>query len=328
MRRFWIFFILSCALLAFLSAVSLGVGLREISYADILSALFGNGVDETLRAIIFDIRLPRLVAGVFCGAMLASAGVAMQALFRNPLADPSITGVSSGAALGAALAINFGGGAFPIQISALVFGLFAAFAIWRLGRINGRLSAFSMLLAGIAINAFCGALVGFLMYSVREAGVKGFIFWTLGSLENCSWRELAGASFMGILCWLALFFNSRGLNMVMLGSDHAYLSGANVKSVQGISICAAAVMTACAVMVCGIIGFVGLVVPHICRMLTSPDNRSLLPLSAVSGACLVVFSDIVSRLVSPLDSVPIGVVTALLGAPFFLYLLRRGGGNA
>lgn len=325
MRGFWIFFILSCALLFFLSAVSLGVGLREIAYSDIFSALFGKSSDETLRAIIFDIRLPRLAAGIFCGAMLASAGVAMQALFRNPLADPSITGVSSGAALGAALAVNFGGGAFSVQIFTLVFGLFAAFAIWRLGRVNGRLSAFSMLLAGIAVNAFCGALVGFLMYSVREAGVKGFVFWTLGSLENCSWSELAAASFFGVLFWLALFFNSRGLNMVMLGSDNAYLSGASVRSIQRISICAAAAMTACAVMLCGIIGFVGLVVPHVCRMLASPDNRALLPFSAVSGACLVVFSDIVSRLVSPLDSVPIGVVTALLGAPFFLYLLRRGG---
>lgn len=324
MRGFWIFFTSSCALLVFLSAVSLGVGLKEISYSDIFAVLAGKNIDETLGAIIFDVRLPRLVAGIFCGAMLASAGVAMQALFRNPLADPSITGVSSGAALGAAVAVNFGVFAISVQFSALVFGLLATFAIWRLGRINGRLSAFSMLLAGIAINAFCGALVGFIMYGVREAGVKGFVFWTLGSLENCSWGEIFVASFFGVLSWLLLFLNSRGLNMLMLGSDNAYLSGASVKSLQRISICAAAVMAACAVAICGIIGFVGLVVPHVCRMLTSPDNRTLLPFSAVSGACLVVFSDIVSRLASPLDSVPIGVVTALLGAPFFLYLLRRG----
>lgn len=311
-------------MLVFLSALSLGVGLKEISYVDIFATLFGKNSDETFKAIIFDIRLPRLVAGIFCGAMLSSAGVAMQALFRNPLADPSITGVSSGSALGAAIAITLGG-AFPIQIFALIFGLLTTFAIWRLGRINGRLSAFSMLLAGIAINAFCGAIVGFFMYSVREAGVKGFIFWTLGSLENCSWKEITYASILGFSSWLLLMINSRGLNMIMLGSDNAYLSGANVKMFQRISICSAAIMTACAVAICGIIGFVGLVVPHICRMLTSPDNRTLIPFSAVLGACLVVFADVISRLIAPLDSVPIGVVTAFLGAPFFLYLLRRGG---
>ncbi len=312
-------------MLVFLSAYSLSVGVKEISYADIFATLLGNNSNDTLKTIIFDIRLPRLVAGVFCGVMLASAGVAMQALFRNPLADPSITGVSSGAALGAAIAINFGLWTYGVQVFALSFGLLSTLAIWRLGRIKDRLSAFSMLLAGIAINAFCGAIVGFFMYSVREAGVKGFIFWSLGSLENCSWKELAWASGLGGISWLILMLNSRGLNMIMLGSDNAYLGGANVKTLQRISICCAAIMTASAVAICGIIGFVGLVIPHICRMLTSPDNRTLIPFSAVSGACLVVFADIVSRLVAPLDSVPIGVVTALLGAPFFLYLLRRAG---
>ena len=326
MRRFWIFFVLSCAVLLLLGAISLCSGLEEIAPKDVFGALFCRSSDETVRDIIFEIRLPRLAAGVFCGMMLAGAGVAMQTLFRNPLADPSITGVSSGAALGAAVAISEAAPfAFSIQIFALVFGLAATFAIWRLGRINGRLSAFSMLLAGIAINAFCGAMVGFFMYSVREAGVKGFVFWTLGSLENCSWSEIFCASALALPAWILLMANSRGLNMMMLGSDGARLAGANVNFLQKLSIFCAAVMTAAAVAMCGIIGFVGLVVPHICRMLTSPDNRTLLPLSSVFGAALVVFADIVARLYSPLDTIPIGVVTAILGAPFFMYLLRRSG---
>ena len=326
MRRFWIIFSAACAALIFLSAISLGVGLENITFRGFFDALFGENPDETARAIILEIRLPRLAAGVFCGMMLASAGVAMQTLFRNPLADPSITGVSSGAALGAALAISIAAPfAFSIQIFALVFGLAATFAIWRLGRINGRLSAFSMLLAGIAINAFCGAMVGFFMYKVREAGVKGFVFWTLGSLENCSWGELAWAAAMSLPAWALLMANSRGLNMIMLGADAARLAGANVKFLQRLSIFCAAVMTASAVAMCGIIGFVGLVVPHICRMITSPDNRALLPLASVFGAAIVVLADIAARLYSPLDTIPIGVITAILGAPFFMYLLRRNG---
>ena len=311
-------------LLCGLSALSLTVGFADLGLVEIFQIFYGTEADEHLRTLFFEIRLPRLFAGIFAGASLASAGAAMQALFRNPLADPSITGVSSGAALGAALCLFlFSASFFSLQIFALAFGLGAAFAVWRLGRMNGRISAFSMLLAGIAVNAFCGAIVGFLMYGVREAGLKGFIFWSLGSLDMAYWPSLIAASAVSFAAWLVLMFNARGLNMLTLGREGAYHSGANVGGLQLIAILCASMMTASCVALCGVIGFVGLVVPHIVRMLSGADNRTLLPISALGGACLLVFADIVSRLANPTDNVPIGVITALIGAPFFVFLLRR-----
>lgn len=312
------------ALFLLVCALSLQTGSADLPFAELLSVLLGCSDNETANILVFQIRLPRLVAAILVGASLASAGLAMQTLFRNPLADPSITGVSSGAALGAAIAIC----ALPnfevfIQLSSICFGLLASFLIWHLGRINGRTSTFSMLLAGIAVNAFCGAIVGFIMYSARDAGLKSFIFWTLGSLDSCTRAGIFAVAIVNIAAWLLLFFNARALNMLSLGMDAAFHSGANVERLQIIAIATSAIMTAAAVSICGIIGFVGLVVPHVMRMIFGCDNRLLLPLSALAGAILLIFSDMVSRIVTPLDNVPIGVVTALIGAPFFVYLLGR-----
>lgn len=316
--------LLLAALFALICALSLWTGSADLSFGEIFSVIFGFSENETAKVLLFQIRLPRLAAAVLVGASLASAGLAMQTLFRNPLADPSITGVSSGAALGAALAIcllpNF---AFLVQPSAIIFGLLASFLIWHLGRLNGRTSTFSMLLAGIAVNAFCGAIVGFAMYSARDAGLKSFIFWTLGSLDSCSWLAIACVAFVNAAAWLLLLFNARALNMLSLGIDAAFHGGANVERLQFIAIFCSAIMTGAAVSICGIIGFVGLVVPHVMRILFGCDNRVLLPLSALAGAILLIVADLISRIVTPLDNVPIGVVTALIGAPFFIYLLGR-----
>lgn len=322
-RNLFLFFAL-LALLFALCVLSLYVGYAHLDFSQIFSALFVFDSDESLRTLILDIRLPRLLTGVFVGAMLACAGVTMQCLFRNPLADPSITGVSSGAALGASLSIFFISSSYlSFQFFALIFGLLASFTVWRLGRINSKTSAFSMLLAGIAVNAFCGALVGFTMYTVREAGLKGFIFWTLGSLDGASYSSIFCAGAIGTLSFLILLFNARAFNMLSLGDDSAYHSGANVERLQILAVLCASLMTAAAVALCGIIGFVGLVVPHIVRRFAGADMRSLLPLSALAGACLLVFADIVARLLNPVDNVPIGVITALIGAPFFIFLLRN-----
>ena len=325
-RRVSVLFFALFAALCALSLASLRTGFADMGFTQMLRVLSGSEKDEVLRTLLFEIRLPRLFAGIFAGASLAAAGAAMQTLFRNPLADPSITGVSSGAALGAAVSIFLFSSAFiSLQLFALAFGLAAAFAVWRLGRVDGRISAFSMLLAGIAVNAFCGALVGYAMYGVREAGLKGFIFWSLGSLDGASWGPLAAASAVASAAWLVLMLNARGLNMLTLGREGAYHSGADVGRLQMLAVLCASLMTASCVALCGVIGFVGLVVPHIVRMLSGPDNRSLIPLSSLGGACLLVFADIISRLANPTDNVPIGVITALIGAPFFIFLLRRPG---
>jgi len=317
------------ALLGFLflglSAVFLCFGSSDISVRDIFSSLFFVSDNDTASLVLWQIRMPRLCAAIVAGSSLALAGAGMQSLFRNPLADPSITGVSSGAALGAVVAISFFSSIFALELGALILGLCAAAFVCAIGRVDSRVSALSTLLGGIAVNAFCGAVVGFLMYSVRDVGLRGFVFWSLGSLDRCGWGDIAASFALCVPAWFAMFFSARSLNVMLLGGEQAYHSGVNVERAWMLVIGAAAAMTASSVAICGVIGFVGLVVPHILRMTIGPDNRRLLPLSALAGASLVIFADIVSRAVSQTDPIPIGVITALIGAPFFVFLLRKRG---
>lgn len=326
-RTVWVSVFLVVSLAAF-SMLSQVFGSSEIPCADIFPAMFFGGENETAKLVLWEIRLPRLCAALLCGSSLAVAGVGMQSLFRNPLADPSVTGVSSGAALGAVVALTFFGSVVSGEILALVFGLGAAFAVCSAGSAFSRNSVYSVLLAGIAVNAFCGALVGFFMYTVRDAGMRGFVFWSLGSLERCGWTELAAAFALCVPSQILLYTQSRAMNLMLLGEESAFHGGVDVRRVRLCVIAASAVMTAACVSICGIIGFVGLVVPHILRMSTTPDNRVLVPLSALGGALLLVFADVSARAVSQTDPVPIGVITALLGAPFFAFLLKsKGAGN-
>lgn len=326
-RTAWVSAFLVVGLL-FFSTLSLLFGSSEIPCSDVLSALFFGGGNEAANLVVWQIRLPRLCAALLCGSCLAVAGTGMQSLFRNPLADPSITGVSSGAALGAVVALSFFGSVAAGEVLALFFGLGAAFAVCSTGSALSRNSVYSVLLAGIAVNAFCGALVGFFMYTVRDAGMRGFVFWSLGSLERCGWTELAAAFALCVPSQFVVLRQSRAMNLMLLGEEAAFHGGVDVRRVRLCIVAASAVMTAACVSICGIIGFVGLVVPHILRMLTTPDNRALVPLSALGGALLLVFADVLSRTVSQTDPVPIGVITALLGAPFFAFLLKtKGAGN-
>lgn len=326
-RTAWVSAFLVVGLLLF-STLSLLFGSSEIPCSDVLSALFFGGGNEAANLVVWQIRLPRLCAALLCGSCLAVAGTGMQSLFRNPLADPSITGVSSGAALGAVVALSFFGSVAAGEVLALIFALGAAFAVCSTGSALSRNSVYSVLLAGIAVNAFCGALVGFFMYTVRDAGMRGFVFWSLGSLERCGWTELAAAFALCVPSQFVVLRQSRAMNLMLLGEEAAFHGGVDVRRVRLCIVAASAVMTAACVSICGIIGFVGLVVPHILRMLTTPDNRALVPLSALGGALLLVFADVLSRTVSQTDPVPIGVITALLGAPFFAFLLKtKGAGN-
>ncbi len=326
--RFTAVFASLAALFVALAALMVSQGSSEISCADIFSALFFSPPDETANLVLWQIRMPRLCAAIIVGASLSLAGAGMQSLFRNPLADPSITGVSSGAALGAVLAITFFSSVYALEGGALLFGLAAAFLVCSIGRIDAKMSAFSTLLAGIAVNAFCGAIVGFFMYSVRDAGMRGFVFWSLGSLDRCGWGELGVSLAICVPAWISMMMSARAMNVLLLGEENAYHCGVDVGRVRLATIISAAAMTAAGVSICGVIGFVGLVVPHVLRMIVGPDNTKLLPLSALGGAVLVMFSDIVSRAFSQTDPIPIGVVTALIGAPFFVALLKtKGAGN-
>lgn len=324
-------------LLAFWLALALGpVGL---SLGDSLRALLrlaglpleGAGLEQA-ELIVGQIRLPRALLGLAVGAVLALAGVAMQGLFRNPLADPGLIGVSSGAALGAALAIVGSAllGGLPdwlapwlLSASAFVGGLGVTALVYRLGRRDGETRVATMLLAGIALSALAGAGIGLFSYLADDSTLRSLTFWNLGSLNGASYARLWPLLpvCLGVALWLPR--RAAALNALLLGESEARHLGFDVERLKRELVLCVALGVGAAVAAAGMIGFVGLVVPHLVRLLTGPDHRRLLPAAALAGATLLLLADLAARLVLAPAELPIGTLTALLGAPFFLYLLRR-----
>ncbi|MFR0691281.1 FecCD family ABC transporter permease [Enterobacterales bacterium AE_CKDN230030158-1A_HGKHYDSX7] len=333
-------FLLLGFLLLLVVWLSLALGPVSLPLGDTLRALAhmiglpvsADGLGQA-ELIVGQIRLPRTLLGIATGGVLALAGVAMQGLFRNPLADPGLIGVSSGAALGAAIAIVFGaslGGlpeAFaPYLLSACAFagGLLVTALVYRLGRHNGQTSVATMLLAGIALTALAGALIGLFTYLADDATLRTLTFWNLGSLNGASYPRLWPLLLITLLvaCWLPRRVNA--LNALLLGESEARHLGFDVERLKVELILCTALGVGAAVAAAGMIGFIGLVVPHLLRLIVGPDHRVLLPASMFGGAILLLLADLVARLALAPAELPIGIVTALIGAPFFLYLLMRG----
>ncbi|TLX57696.1 iron ABC transporter permease [Stutzerimonas nosocomialis] len=283
--------------------------------------------------ILGQIRLPRTLLGLAVGAVLALTGVAMQGLFRNPLADPGLIGVSSGAALGAAVAIVFGSalGGLPVAFepyllsaSAFAGGLVVTATVYRLGRREGQTSVATMLLAGIALTALAGAAIGLFTYLADDATLRTLTFWNLGSLNGASYARLWPLLLIAAAVALWLPRRAAALNALLLGESEARHLGFSVERLKRELVFLTALGVGAAVAAAGLIGFIGLVVPHLIRLLSGPDHRVLLPAAALAGASLLLFADLLARLLLAPAELPIGIVTALLGAPFFLFLLVRG----
>ena len=283
--------------------------------------------DAELAASIMTLRLPRVLLGGCVGAGLGIAGAALQGLFRNPLVDPGLLGVASGAALAASAMMVLGGSACntPPVLTAAAFagGLAAAWSVQRLARVNGRTLVLSLLLAGVAINATAGAIIGLLGYIATDAQLRNLTFWSLGSLGGATWERVLWAAPLTGLAVLALLRLGRPLNVLLLGEPEAQHLGIAVESIKRRALLLAVFLVASSVALCGVIGFIGLVVPHGVRLLGGPDHRVVLPGSALLGAGLLLWADLTSRtLVAPAE-LPIGIVTAAIGGPFFLALLLR-----
>lgn len=288
---------------------------------------------QQAELIMAQIRMPRTLLGLTVGMVLALCGVAMQGLFRNPLADPGLVGVSSGAALGAAVAI-VGGAAFgglpeafaPYLLSACAFvgGLLVTALVYRLGRRDGQTNVATMLLAGIALTALAGAAIGLFTYLADDATLRTLTFWNLGSLNGASYARLWPLLLATLAVALWLPRRARALNALLLGESEARHLGFDVERLKRELVFCTALGVGAAVAAAGLIGFIGLVVPHLMRLLVGPDHRLLLPASALAGASLLLLADLVARLALAPAELPIGIVTALIGAPFFLYLLVRG----
>jgi iron complex transport system permease protein len=301
---------------ASVAGLSVPVRVPELTYA----YPFSFAVPETSEIIVRQVRLPRILLGAVVGFALAAAGTVMQGFFRNPMADPSIIGVSSGAAVGAVAVIAFPLALpFGLQAAAFIGAILAAFGVYLVASEEGRTPVATLLLAGVAIQTFLGAAVSYMLLQTGES-LRRAVFWLMGHLHNSTWAEVEVTLPLAMLAVLVLLAYTRDLNVLLLGEVDAQTLGIEVERTKRILLAVSAVVTAAAVAVAGVIGFVGLVVPHVMRLLVGPDHRVLLPTSALAGASFLVAADTLAR-AGPAE-VPVGIVTAAVGAPFFLYLLR------
>lgn len=312
--------------------VTLAIGSTPISFATVWQVFLSKvpfiQIDstwsESIETIVFDIRLPRLFLAGLVGAALAVAGATYQGLFRNPLADPYLVGVAQGAALGAVagfiLPVSWQAGVIPLL--AFSGALLAVGIVYSIARVGKTLPMTTLILAGVAVGAFLAALTSYLMI-VSGDKLHGIISWLLGTFSLTNWQQVIVVLpyiFVGtIIIWL----HARPLNVIQLDEEQAQQLGIDVEQVKLILLSAATLITAAAVCFCGIIGFVGIIVPHAVRLIWGPDHRFLLPLTTFAGAIFLILADAAARTVLAPTEVPVGVITAFLGAPFFLYLLRQ-----
>lgn len=276
--------------------------------------------------IFWQIRLPRVLLAALIGLMLSVSGVILQGVLRNQLADPYILGISAGGALGAALSIALGAqfivyGISSLPATAFLFSLVAVFIVYRLAQVASKTTPETLILAGVALSAFCSAILALVI--IISGNLQTVYFWLLGSLSYASWSNVLTVLPYALIGMGMAYFFSKELNALLLGEEMAQTLGIDVENTRFILVGAASIMTAAAVSVSGLIGFVGLIVPHWIRLIIGPNHRNLLPVVALSGMLLMVIADTLARtLLSPLE-IPVGIIMALLGAPFFLYLLRR-----
>jgi len=321
--------------------LSLSIGATGITLASlprVLSAMFTGRYEADVareQLVLIDIRLPRMLLGMFVGASLAVAGAMMQGMFRNPLADPGLIGVSSGAALAAVATIALGNslaapwiktfGAYALPMAAFVGGIATTMILVSIVSRQGQMAVSTLLLAGVALAALNGALMGLIAYSSDDRELRDLTLWMLGSLSGASWPKVFAIIPFALLVALVLPRLIRGLNGLLLGEAEAFHLGIDVERTKRAIVLVTSAAVGAAVAVSGILGFVGIVVPHLVRLLAGPDHRIVLPASALMGATLVLAADILARMLLRPAELPLGVVMAILGAPVFLHMVVKRG---
>ncbi len=306
--------------------LDLGWANWPLSISEVIDVLLGGG-SSVDRTIVLDINLPRVVMGMFVGAGLAISGAVMQALFRNPMASPYILGLSNGAALGASIGMIFTISFIPVAITvpvlAFIFCLGTMMLVYSLSRVGGNTQMETLLLSGIAVSALLSALVSLMTFLAGDQ-MEGIVFWTMGSLSKATWSNLMFVIPVISVGAFIMIMMSRELNAMMLGDAHAMDLGVDVRRVRILLLICTTLVVAAAVSFVGVIGFVGLVIPHVVRLIIGPDNRLLIPLTVVAGASYLVICDYIAHCMYGISGVlPIGIITALIGGPYFIYLLRR-----
>lgn len=324
-------------LLLFSVALFTTMGTANVNVIDIFKIvlsklpLIGKSIDtsyiaDSYKAIIWNIRLPRVLLGVLVGASLSIAGASFQGMFKNPMADPYIIGISSGAALGATLAIIFKFDYRILNISAISAFAFAGalltvFLVYTIARVGNILPVTNLLLAGVAVGQFLTAIMSFLMI-IYDKDMNKIIYWTLGSLSGKGWSPIIRIGPVVLISMVLIGFFARDLNIMVTGDETAQSLGVDVEKTKIYLLILCSLITSIVVSVSGIIGFVGLIIPHISRLVLGPDHRILLPASALLGGIFMIFADTIARTVISPVQIPVGIITALFGGPFFIYLLR------
>ncbi|MEI5033127.1 iron ABC transporter permease [Streptomyces sp. S1A(2023)] len=331
-RAYLLATVLSLALLAG-CLLSAAIGAYSIPLGDVLSSvqhrigLGGQELDRVGESVLWNVRLPRVVLALLVGASLGCAGALMQGVFGNPLAEPGVIGISAGAAVGAVASIALGlsfFGNWTITVCAFIAGLVTVLLVYTLSRSGGRTEVVTLILTGIAVNAFAGALIGLFIFFADNAQITQITFWQLGSLSQATWPKVLAVLPCALAGLLIAPFHSRKLDLLALGERPARHLGVDVERLRIVLVLVVALLTAAAVAVAGIISFVGLLVPHLLlRMANGPGHRFLVPGSALGGALVLVAGDLAARTVAAPAELPLGVLTALFGSPFFFWLLRR-----
>jgi iron complex transport system permease protein len=327
MKRNTTLLVLAAALLAtVITSVAVGpVWIAPQTIAAMLANLVvptNHTWSEAEAIIIFQIRLPRTFMALLVGSGLAVAGVAMQALFKNPLADPYVLGASSGAGFGAALIISLGVvSAIFVPLAAFAGAIIASFTVYALSMIGPRSSVSLLLLSGIALSTFFSALISYLMF-VAGSNLQELVFWLMGGFWASTWQYVEITFPVILIGAVILYAYARDLNLMLSGEESAQHLGVAVENLKRVLLVTVSFVVGVAVAFCGIIGVVGLIVPHVVRTFTGPDHKALIPASALFGGILLIWADIIARSAIPGTEVPVGIITALLGAPFFMYLVR------
>jgi len=285
----------------------------------------GDGIvqtwPDTYNTIVMDVRFPRVIVGMLVGIGLSVAGCGMQGLFRNPMASPYVSGISSGGAFGAALAVNVGVMFYFIPLFAFTFSAITVFLVYMISRVRGKVRMETLLLSGIAVASFFSALVSLMMYLAGDK-LESIVFWMMGGFWASGWDEVMILFPFILICIPVYIFLSRDLNALLLGEEDAMDLGINVEVLKRFMLLLTAVLVGSCVAVSGTIGFVGLIIPHITRILVGPDHKVLIPASIFTGGIFMIITDIVARTIIQPSELPVGIITSLCGVPFFLYLLR------
>lgn len=316
------FILLLAAVFAGLSAGSSGGGIRSV-----LQVIAGKSEPDTmLPAIVWQIRLPRVLLAALVGATLSLGGLVFQALLRNLLAEPYILGISGGSAIGAIIGILLGFAHFPGVSMTAFIGSMATLALI-LVMTSGQtiLKKESLLLSGVMVNAFCSSVIMFLVSLTQDAKLHNIIFWLMGDLSTADLQQVGILAAMVLPCFVLIFWHSHAMNLLLMGREMAQASGINIKTVTVTLLVATSFMVSATVSYCGLIGFVGLVMPHLLRLIMGPDHRILVPACILGGGSYLVICDLLARTLPEQGEMPAGVITALIGAPLFIMLLKRSG---